>query len=778
MKMQTLTNMTLGKKITLLTMLGLILAVIVFGYLSLRAVNQATDVMLQDRLTTAGVVADYIDEALGRAVTELENTARLIPMDSNPGPRIEALQDAYRRLSVSVQGIYLLNEKGQIMWSQPGGATLQGEDISHYPGISEAIKAGRTDVSALVRAPVTGTPVVLLTSPTKDVKGSILVAVDLAQSSIGGFVKPIRLGQTGYVEIVDQNGIVVARTEPGPKLAPFEKSDHSGRFAALIAAGEPTRGLCHTCHEPVQKVERRDVLAFVPLSRANWGVVIRQSEEEALTPINGLRQNLLYFGGGLIFVALLLVTITTRDVVGRIRMLTAASEKMAGGELAIPISSSRQDELGVLMRSFDEMRVKVKTARDELERRTKELSSLLSVSEILASLNDLSNLDEALGNALDRILEVMKESSGSVFLLNEAGMLCCLASRGLPEEYAKTCLRAGEGLTGAVARSGKTMIADLSKGNGEVDPGLAAASLKSFLSVPLSSKGQVLGVLNIASKESRQFSPEDVRLLEDLAGQIATAIENARLHQEVRREDQARGELLREVLSVQEEERKRIARELHDETSQVLASLNANLEAMSEMLPPDAENIRGRLKQAQALSISVLDDIHRLIYELRPALLDDLGLVAAVRWLADNNLRKAGINVNFKTVGRARRLEPQVEVTLFRVIQETVNNIARHSKARNAEISLRFRKSNIAVTIKDDGTGFDVEEAISSKDRPRGLGLLGMKERLELVKGTLSIASRPGSGTDITIEIPLNDAGPSREKTAKESNENQEVLNG
>jgi signal transduction histidine kinase len=275
--------------------------------------------------------------------------------------------------------------------------------------------------------------------------------------------------------------------------------------------------------------------------------------------------------------------------------------------------------------------------------------------------------------------------------------------------------------------------------------------------VPLRAKDKVLGVLNIASHEARKFSSKDIRLLGSIAAQIAIAVENAKLHQDVQRKDEIRGELLGEIFSIQEEERKRIARELHDETSQVLASLTANLEAVVDMLPASANKPKAILRKTQAQSINLLDELHRLIYELRPTLLDDLGLVAATRWLADNNLEAAGITVNFKTAGRVRRLPPQLETTLFRVVQEAVYNIAKHSQAKNTDISMHFIKSLIRVRVKDDGRGFDVEEAISSKDRPRGLGLLGMKERVELVNGTLSIQSRPGdSGTEINIEIPLN----------------------
>ncbi len=229
---------------------------------------------------------------------------------------------------------------------------------------------------------------------------------------------------------------------------------------------------------------------------------------------------------------------------------------------------------------------------------------------------------------------------------------------------------------------------------------------------------------------------------------------------EVQRKDEIRGELLREIFSIQEEERRRIARELHDETSQDLASINANLEVALGMLPDNIDKARLRLKAAQALSINILDEVHKLIYELRPTLLDDLGLVPAVRWLVDVNLEAAGIKVNFQVTGKEERLPPQLETTLFRIIKEAFSNITRHAHAKNTSVNLHFQKSTIGVHIQDDGIGFDVTEAINSRDRPRGLGLLGMKERVELVNGTLRMHSHTsGDGTEIIIEIPLKQEG-------------------
>ncbi len=137
-----------------------------------------------------------------------------------------------------------------------------------------------------------------------------------------------------------------------------------------------------------------------------------------------------------------------------------------------------------------------------------------------------------------------------------------------------------------------------------------------------------------------------------------------------------------------------------------------------------------------------------------------MGLVAAVSSLVDSHLKVAGVKVSFKITGKVRRLPPPLETALFRVIQEAFNNIARHAHANNVGVSVRLNKESIIVHIKDDGIGFDVQEAISSKDKLRGLGLLSMRERVELMNGALVIKSSPGHGTEITIEVPLTGGVP------------------
>ena len=769
-------GLTLGTKIALLAGVALLAGIGVFGFLAMRAVQESVNTMLQDRLTLARLTADYIGDTISHVRAEAESAAATMDASANgPTPGIDQLKKMSSRLSIDVSGIYEVSSDGAAVWSTPADPVAKPFDLNVYTTVRETIQSGATTVSGLVTSPESQTPVVLMSAAgPADSSGkrmALVVAVDVAKSSISGLVQPVTLGKTGYVEIVDQNGVVVARTQPGPEPRPFEISDHSGRFAALIAAGQATRGVCHSCHEPGFTVQRRDVLAFAPLKEAAWGVVVRQSEQEAFTPIRELRQNLLFAGIGIIVIAGIFMVGTTRDVVGRIQKLTSASRRIALGDFVTPITLPRRDELGVLAQSLDDMRTKLRESYTELEQRTNELTALLSVSEVLSLVPSLADLETSLDEALDRTISSTKADAVGILLWDEEKQAFCYrAHRGLSDEFVSgMCCRRDEGLVGEVTRTGQAVqVKDATKDPRTLHVDLVAAEgLKGFASVPLRSKRGVLGVLNVASHQEREFSQHDMRLVEGIGGQIATALENVQLNQEIQRKDEMRRELLREVLAMQEEDRRRIARELHDEASQVIASLTANLEAIVSVLPDGVDKAASLARKTQALSVTILDEIHRLIYELRPSLLDDMGLVSAARWLAENNLEAGGVAVEFRTVGRPRRLQPEIEVAMFRVIQEAMNNILRHAGARNAKVVLYFRKKSLGIHVSDDGKGFDVDEAINAKDRPRGLGLLGMKERVELVKGTLNIKSEPGGkGTVVEVKIPIEEGYDGQDKSA------------
>lgn len=224
------------------------------------------------------------------------------------------------------------------------------------------------------------------------------------------------------------------------------------------------------------------------------------------------------------------------------------------------------------------------------------------------------------------------------------------------------------------------------------------------------------------------------------------------LYQELRKKEEIRGILLKKVITAQEEERKRIARELHDETSQALAAL---LLAIESSLSTAREESKERLSRMKAVADRTLDGIHRLIFDLRPSVLDDLGLAAALRWSAESHLEPIGIDLDFDVIGTERRLPPEIETTLFRIGQEAVANIVRHAEAESVRITVEFGERVVRLHVVDDGEGFTPEAVAGPTEGPRGLGLLGMRERAALVDGMLTIQSEPGKGTRVTVEVPM-----------------------
>jgi two-component system, NarL family, sensor histidine kinase UhpB len=212
-----------------------------------------------------------------------------------------------------------------------------------------------------------------------------------------------------------------------------------------------------------------------------------------------------------------------------------------------------------------------------------------------------------------------------------------------------------------------------------------------------------------------------------------------------------------QIINAQEQERKRIARELHDETSQVLTSLLISLAVLEESLT--TQDARDRIADTRRLAHQTLRAIRSLSIDLRPSALDDLGLLPALRWYVKEYQKKCSIEVDFVSSGFKERLPAEMETALYRIIQEALTNTARHSQAKRVSIMLKEDGEEVEGIITDDGSGFDFDALRKSPDTERGLGLAGMTERAVLLDGSLDIQSRPGHGTTITVRIPRYSTG-------------------
>jgi signal transduction histidine kinase len=387
---------------------------------------------------------------------------------------------------------------------------------------------------------------------------------------------------------------------------------------------------------------------------------------------------------------------------------------------------------------------------------------LHALNRISSATSGLWDLDAILNIALDTVLEIFNATTGGILLLHrQTKKLSYRVYRGLSAKYVEQMeMNLGEGVAGKVAETGEPIVLeDIAK-----DPRAARLDLVSteglggFISVPLKAKDSVLGVMNIASHVAGKFSADDMFLMNSIGFQLGTAIEQAMLNQRLERGKERYQTLLQHALTAQEEERKRIARELHDETSQALTSLTLNLQAAITKAETDGvENADfiGQLRKIQSLAVHTQNEISKLMKELRPTLLDELGLPAAINRYAKDSLESLGTKVNTEFEGLEKRLPTEVEVTLFRIAQGTVGNILEHAEAKNVSIRLECNDSECVLKVEDDGKGFDVNKITRVDKGGRGAGLFTMKERARLVGGACKIKSQPGKGTRIAVRIPL-----------------------
>lgn len=428
------------------------------------------------------------------------------------------------------------------------------------------------------------------------------------------------------------------------------------------------------------------------------------------------------------------------------------------------VASPMRDANGEITRVVELLRdvTEEHNMRQSLLRRNQQLAILNAIS---TTVNKSLNLQELLKHALNEVVRLTEVDVGAVFLLEGVlGKLELAACQGLSPEAAHLASEMGmlDSSCGGIMERGEVVVVpDIRNFRGKRARSLKKEHLASLMHVPLMAKGSTLGSLCLGTRKPVEYTPEEEELLTAIGSQIAVAVENARLYAEVQQKEQIRGELFNKAISAQEDERKRIARELHDETSQTLTAMLFSLDEASEC--SEVSEVHQRLGQLRGLTEHTLDGVHKLIFDLRPSMLDHLGLVPALRVYAESRLVEQGVRVVVDETSAPRRLEPELETAVFRVVQEAINNVARHAAARNVWIQLNFSHHSLTVTIEDDGIGFEPSSiqatpgSLRGLAGLRGLGLMGMRERLELLGGELEITSLPGQGTELVITVPLSE---------------------
>jgi signal transduction histidine kinase len=439
---------------------------------------------------------------------------------------------------------------------------------------------------------------------------------------------------------------------------------------------------------------------------------------------------------GVLTLTVFIVLILTRMIVAPIRKLVDLTKKVAQGDFTARILAYPNDEIGKLTDSFNVMIDNLANAEKEKEEyykkvisRNRELTLLNSISANITTIEDMRMVLQRF--MIDLVEELSINSAKiEVKFLDNLETFYYSNSECPQDEFSEN-------------RSMLLCTCD-KKVQKNIDV------------FPLIVKDDKIGEIRICS--NLELDKYSLQILTSIVNQLSVTIENIQLWFEVKQKEKVRLMLLEKIMTVQEEERKRIARELHDETSHSISSILLGLKVLQET---NTEDLRKKeIDRLRELVHHTLEEVHQLAWQLRPAILDKFGLKVALESYIDEFRKKYTVEFDVIINGiEDDRLRPDIETAIFRIVQESLTNILKYSKAKSISVIIMKNNYMISVIIEDDGVGFNVEEILNKDPSKYNLGIRGMQERATLLSGTFDIESKFNEGTTIMVKIPFRNGG-------------------
>lgn len=530
-----------------------------------------------------------------------------------------------------------------------------------------------------------------------------------------------------YVFILDDRGNVVVHSfgEKGmnPKLVSVNSVKPSEEYRLQLI--ETTEGFV------------RDIA--VPVLDGKGGMIRLGLTEKTLNESMGkVTNHLLLTIFAIVMIWTGVALFLTKVVTDPLYQLVAITKKVARGDLSARIHHHPGDEIGILTKAFNQMLIDLQELEKErtlynnkLLLRNRELSLL---HELSGTYTTISEFREILENFLAKLVDELDFSNADVHL-NMGGEAIVCHSGNQKSPLCLTSLHEEEYNCDKCWKEGRKI---------------------STFRFPILLNQTGIGELKLCG--SQTLDPQSSQILQSVTNQIAITVENMRLWDELQQKEKVRRKLLEKVIKVQEEERKRIARELHDETSQSLTSLLIGLGQIQDMTH-EASLIR-EMERLKELTHLTLQEVHELSWNLRPSVLDKFGLVVALERYVQDYQEKYKLEVDLLVTGiHNYRFSSEIETSLYRIVQESLTNIARYAQAQTVSIIIEKRDQQLSVIVEDDGVGFNVEEVLRRDPTKHNLGLHGMRERVLLLGGNLTIESNPGTGTTIYVKVPILEEG-------------------
>lgn len=692
---------TLQRRLYTVLLQWFVLLVIAAGAVLAVSFSGLRDDLVDDRLLLARTIAHSLDGIISGTFQNLGRLSSELPaLDADVTGHLRAFrfQSAFR------EATYLLDAQGRTIAADPA-------DARPLPGLNPDHEA----VTPLLQKPGNAAHgVVAIVQPFRRAGAAYYLVSEMnpVGSTVSAFLQSLEAEHEMHVAVIDQQGVIIAAADSRELLRTLA---HAEEYRERIGAHRPlvTEALSGEFPSPASA----DMLTvMVPLRFAPWGVLIQQSRARAFAGVYSTRRGLVLAGIMLAVVGVLTARALSRSVVAPIRTLSRQAEAIRAGNLAQPISVAGDYEVESLAQTLDDARQRLHSTLAELQSLNEHLEQQVAnrTRAIEARVADLK--------LLQSVAELSTRERDPARFVPE--MLSLIAAHyGLPA-IALVTRAPGDPAATYVVPADTTL------------PWLPGQDTPP--------DWQRREIVSDSHVEAELFHPRlparDDEVMGALEHQLSISLHGAYLWQRTLTQDEQRRVLLRRLLNATEDERRRLARELHDEISQLLTAIQLSLEQV-ELESPEMKRARNLLTEAQK-------EMHRIIYDLRPSLLDDLGLAAAIQSHAQDHLARHGVTVSLE-IEEGLPVRPAIDTTIFRIYQELVTNILRHAEAEHVSVELYERDGARVLDVEDDGKGFDPDEKFG------GAGITGMRERAALVNGTIRFDSEPGLGTHVLLEIPL-----------------------
>jgi len=564
----------------------------------------------------------------------------------------------------------------------------------------------------------------------------------------------IGLGQTGEVYLVNKDGYMISPSRFIDEVFLKQKIELRD-----IEEASPTEPSDIPFKEEIFIIEDYrgvEVLRMhTHISEMGWYLIDQIDVKEAFATVTQLTNSLLLTFVIILFMSIFIISFTLRTITRPLRRLHEGTEEITKGNLNYKVGTTSSDEVGQLSRAFDEMTVNLKKSREEMEEYSRNLEKKVKerTRDLEMDIEKRKKMEKELYKSQQEFASLFRGNPEALVYVDDKSNILDVNSRftqlfGYTLKEVKGRNINSELIYPSVESIEEGKILEkivLSKGyvsrrkiRRKKDGTLFHVSISAS---PIIINNRVKGVLALYKDITEQMQNEE--RLQDYLKQIEKDRKNLK-------------RLSKKLINTQEEERRKISETIHDDIGQNITAIKINMSVIEETIKSHAlHKVKERLLETKSQLEQVFEQLRKLNIDLRSPLLRDLGLVSALHAYVNRYKKRENIDIDFEEINFKKRLNKEVEIVIFRIVQEAFTNISKHACANNIYLRLENKKSKVCVLIKDNGKGFNTKDVRDLEELDKGLGLIEMRERIETIGGNLDIKSSLGKGTQLLIEIPV-----------------------